>query len=211
MDYTVHGTLQARTLEWVTIPFSRGSSQPRDWTQVSHIAGGFFTSWATREAQEYWSGQPIPSPGESSQTRNQTRVSCIAGGFFTNELWGEKVELSLLNSWPWDGRLIWITWVGPLESQWSLSVEEEGGKVSEDVTRGRVTWALLVWRGKGAQAKERAAHLEKAGKQFLSQSFQKECSPASTSASALWDPFQMSDLHNCKLINLCCFGLFSLW
>ena len=34
---------------WVAFPFSRGSSQPRDWTQVSCIAGGFFTSWATRE------------------------------------------------------------------------------------------------------------------------------------------------------------------
>ena len=43
MDYTVHGILQARILEWVAIPFSRGSSQPRDQTQVSHIAGGFFT------------------------------------------------------------------------------------------------------------------------------------------------------------------------
>ena len=43
---TVHGILQARTLEWVVFPFSRGSSQPRDWTQVSRIAGGFFTSWA---------------------------------------------------------------------------------------------------------------------------------------------------------------------
>ena len=40
MDYTVHGILQARILEWVVIPFSRGSSQPRDQTQVSHIAGG---------------------------------------------------------------------------------------------------------------------------------------------------------------------------
>ena len=51
MDYTVHGILQARILEWVAFPFSRGSSQPRDWTQVSHVAGGlFFTSWATREA-----------------------------------------------------------------------------------------------------------------------------------------------------------------
>ena len=47
----VHGILQARILEWVAFPFSRGSSQPRDWTQVSHIAVGFFTSWATREAQ----------------------------------------------------------------------------------------------------------------------------------------------------------------
>ena len=50
MDYTVHGILWARILEWVAIPFSRGSSQPRDRTQVSHIAGRFLTSWATREA-----------------------------------------------------------------------------------------------------------------------------------------------------------------
>jgi len=54
MDYIVHGILQARILEWRAISFSRGSSQPRDWTQVSCITGGFFTSWATREAQEYW-------------------------------------------------------------------------------------------------------------------------------------------------------------
>ena len=50
MDYTVYGILQAGILEWVAVPFSRESSQPRDWTQISHIAGGFFTSWATREA-----------------------------------------------------------------------------------------------------------------------------------------------------------------
>ena len=56
MDYTIHGILWARILECVAFPFSRESSQPRDQTQVSHIAGGFFTSWVTREAQEYWSG-----------------------------------------------------------------------------------------------------------------------------------------------------------
>ena len=61
MDYTVHGILQGRIPEWVAFPFSRGSSQPRDQTQVSRIAGGFFTSWAIWEAQEYWSGLPIPS------------------------------------------------------------------------------------------------------------------------------------------------------
>jgi len=49
-DHTVHGILQARILEWVAIPFSRESFQPRDQTQFSHITGGFFTSWATREA-----------------------------------------------------------------------------------------------------------------------------------------------------------------
>ena len=56
MDYTVHGILRARLLEWVAFPFSRWSSQPRDWNQVSRITGGFFTGWTTREAQEYWSG-----------------------------------------------------------------------------------------------------------------------------------------------------------
>ena len=52
MDYSqpgssVHRIFQARTLEWVAIPFSRGSSRPRDWTLVSCIAGRFFTLWAT--------------------------------------------------------------------------------------------------------------------------------------------------------------------
>ena len=56
IDYTVHGIFQSRILEWVAFPVSRGSSQPRDQTQVFHIAGGVFTSWVTREAQEYWSG-----------------------------------------------------------------------------------------------------------------------------------------------------------
>ena len=46
----VHGILQGRILEWVAISFSRGSSQPRDQTQVSRIAGRCFTLWATREA-----------------------------------------------------------------------------------------------------------------------------------------------------------------
>ena len=50
MDYIVHGIPQARILEWVAFPFSRRSSQPRDRTQVSHIAGGFFTNCAIKEA-----------------------------------------------------------------------------------------------------------------------------------------------------------------
>ena len=52
MDYTVHGILQARILEWVALPYSRGSSQPRDQAQASHIEDGFLTSLATREAKE---------------------------------------------------------------------------------------------------------------------------------------------------------------
>ena len=86
MDYTVHGILQARILDCISFRFSRRSSQPRDRTQVSHIAGGFFTSWAKGSPKllshvwlfatpwviqsmefsrpEYWSGYPFPSPGD---------------------------------------------------------------------------------------------------------------------------------------------------
>ena len=60
MDYIVHGILQARILEWVALPFSRGSSQPRDQTQVSHIAGGVCTRWAAREAWRQARWPPIP-------------------------------------------------------------------------------------------------------------------------------------------------------
>jgi len=49
---SVHGILQVRTLEWIAIPFSRGSSRPRDWTHISCIAGRFFTIWATRDNTE---------------------------------------------------------------------------------------------------------------------------------------------------------------
>ena len=79
MDYclpgsSVRGILQVRILEWVAFPFSRVSSQPRDRTQVSCIAGRFFTIWATREA--FCRG--------SSQPRSRIRVSCIAERLFTD-------------------------------------------------------------------------------------------------------------------------------
>ena len=53
MASSIHGILQAIILEWVAMPFSRGSSWPRDQTQVSHIAGGFFTIWVPREAYSW--------------------------------------------------------------------------------------------------------------------------------------------------------------
>ena len=49
---SVHGIFQARILEWVAISFARRSSQPRGWTQVSHIVGRHFTIWATREVND---------------------------------------------------------------------------------------------------------------------------------------------------------------
>ena len=66
---SVRGILQTRILEWVPMPSSRGSSQPRDWTQVSCIAGRFFTVWTTRETKNTGVGSlpflrgNLPSPG----------------------------------------------------------------------------------------------------------------------------------------------------
>ena len=86
--HRVHGILQARILEWVAFPFSRGSSQPRDGTQVSHIAGGFFTSWAIREAQEYWSGLPIPSPADLPNPGFEPGSPALQEDSLPAELWG---------------------------------------------------------------------------------------------------------------------------
>ena len=111
MYYTVHGVLQARILEWVAFPFSRGSSQPRDWTQVSCIMGRFFLrenpglphcrqtlyqlSHKGSPRILEWVASPFSS--RSSRPRNQTRVSCIAGRFFTKwairESWYFKLTL----------------------------------------------------------------------------------------------------------------------
>ena len=54
--FSVHGILQARIPEWVAISFSRGSSWPRDWTRVTHIADRLFSAWAIRE--------DLPIPGD---------------------------------------------------------------------------------------------------------------------------------------------------
>ena len=66
MDYAVYGLLQARILEWVAFPFSRGSSQPRDQTQVCCIAGEFFTNWAAREAHPPKCYSCVQSPSKIS-------------------------------------------------------------------------------------------------------------------------------------------------
>ena len=71
---SLHGILQARVLIWVSISFSRESSQPKDQTWVSCIPGKCFNLWATRVAYSF--------SRESSPPRNWTRVSFIAGWFF---------------------------------------------------------------------------------------------------------------------------------
>ena len=66
MDYTVHGILQARILEWVAVYFSRGSSQPRDQTQVSRIAGDSLPAEPRPSILE-WVAYPFSSNGGANQ------------------------------------------------------------------------------------------------------------------------------------------------
>ena len=90
--------LQARILEWVAMPSFRGSSLPRDWTQVSCIAGGFFTIWTTREAQEYsWVAYPF-SRG-SSWPSSRTRISLTGGDSLPAELLGKPQTVQFQKDW----------------------------------------------------------------------------------------------------------------
>ena len=92
VDYTVHGILQARIREWVAVPFSRRSSQPRDWTQVSHIAGRFFYQLSHQGSPRILEWVAYPFSSRSSQPRNGTGISCIAGGFFTSWAIGKALS-----------------------------------------------------------------------------------------------------------------------
>ena len=96
--FIVHGILQARILEWVAVHFSRGQ------TQVSHIAGGLFTSWATREAQEYWSWCLSFLQGIFlTQNLNQTLLHC-RWILYQNPLNRFHNLLSILKNTPVQGR-----------------------------------------------------------------------------------------------------------
>ena len=72
------GILQARILEWIVMPISRWSSQPRDWTQVSCIGGGFFTIWAPREAQFILKGLNLCSPGDCPRCGSWRTYPCMS-------------------------------------------------------------------------------------------------------------------------------------
>ena len=73
---SIHGIFQARVLEWVAISFSRGSSQPRDWTLVSRIAGRLFTLSATREELHWlYSRILLESRGKLGCIKKE-RLSC---------------------------------------------------------------------------------------------------------------------------------------
>ena len=100
-----HGILQGRILEWVAFPFFRGSSQHRDRTQVSRIAGGFFTSWATREAQEHWSGSLETEKRSDKRFKQGFTGTCAAA------LLSHKKEQN------WVILKTWLEWESVIQSE----------------------------------------------------------------------------------------------
>ena len=95
MDYTAHGILQARILKWVAFPFSRGSSQPRGWTQISCIAGRFFNQLSHQGRPRILEWVAYSFSSRSFWPRNWTGVSCIAGGFFTS--WATREAILVIS------------------------------------------------------------------------------------------------------------------
>ena len=100
MDYTVHGILQAIVLE--RIAFSRGSYQLMELIQVYRTAGGFFTGWTTREAQEYWNGWAISSPVDLPNPGMDPGFPALQADSLLTELSGKP-----MNEW----RKLLILWV----------------------------------------------------------------------------------------------------
>ena len=95
--FSLYGSLQARILEWVVMPSPRGSSQPRDPTQVSRIAGRFFTDWAT--------GKPKNSgvdtlPLFQAQELNYGLLHCLRIIYQLSYQWSpENIQLMIRKIW----------------------------------------------------------------------------------------------------------------
>ena len=133
---SVHGILQAKIVEWIAYPFSRGSSQPRDRTQVSCIAGGFFTVWTTREASLYI----------YIYTQTHTHTYIYRVGISFTWIWLRSVYLSEKAMAPHSSTRAWkIPWT-----------EEPGGWQSMGSLRVGHDWAThshfslsCIWEGNG--------------------------------------------------------------
>ena len=124
LDSPVHGILQTRILEWVAVPFFRGSSQPRDLTQVSHIAAEFFTSWATGEALKGASAaakslQSCPTlcdPIDGSPPGSPIPGIVQAGIL-------EWVAISFSKAWKWKVKVKSLSHVRLLTTPWTVAYQ----------------------------------------------------------------------------------------
>ena len=155
-DCIVHGILQARTLEWVAFPFPRGSSQSRDQTQVSHIAGRFFTSWATREALLVALVVKSP-PANAGHTRDASLISGLGRSSGVRN--GSPLQYSCLQN-PMDRGAWWATLPGVEKNQTWLSMEECFQRGVEAMKKKKLckTTVIKNWRSWTSLAVQRLRH-----------------------------------------------------
>ena len=110
----VHGILQARTLEWVAIPFPRGSSWPRDQTRVPCLAGRFLTIWATYVRFWPWEvfykrlSEVTLLYFSSSKTRVSFRRTIRKVWVGLGKLWGEGLNVRIPEITVWRQNLRWV-------------------------------------------------------------------------------------------------------
>ena len=116
--FSIHGILQARILEWVTISFSRGSSQPRDRTRVSHIGGRCFNLWATRELLPY-------------------HVVIVGTHLRSSGNWASLLAQLVKNPPAMQETLVWsLGWEDPLE---------KGKATHSSILAWRIPWTYSPW------------------------------------------------------------------
>ena len=104
---SIRGIFQARILEWVAISFSRGSSQPKDQTQVSCIVGRHFTIWATREAS-YMQSTSCKMLGwikHELESRLPGEISITSDMHMTPPLWQKAKRNQRASWWTWKRRV----------------------------------------------------------------------------------------------------------
>ena len=103
---SVHGIFQAKILEWVAISFFRGSSRPRDWTQVFRVVARHFTIWATREYTEELYKKDVNDPDNHDDVITQlepdsleSKMKRALGSITANKAsGGDKFQLSYFKS-----------------------------------------------------------------------------------------------------------------
>ena len=124
MFYTVHGILQARELEWVAIPFSRGSSQTKDRTQVSHIAGKFSTSEPPGKPKKTGVGS-LSLLQWIVPTQESNRGLLHSGRFFTSWTTKRSLEYSVQFSRSVVSYSLWPPWIAAHQASLSTTHSRE--------------------------------------------------------------------------------------